>query len=47
MTKIAITNIKIIIVIDFNSLFNINHIALYIIRRTVIYRSTVRKNKKR
>ncbi len=47
MTKITITNIKIIIVIDFNSLPNINHITLYIIRRTVTYRSIVKKNKKR
>ena len=47
MTKIAITDIKIIIIINLNSLPNINHIALYIIRRTVVYGSIIRKNKKR
>ena len=47
MTKIIITNTKIIIIIDLDSLLNTNHIALYIIRRTIACRSTVRKNKKR
>ena len=47
MTKIAITNIKIIIVIDLNSLININYITLYVIRRIIACRNIVRKNKKR
>ena len=47
MTEITITDIKIVIVINFDSLLNINHVALYIIRRTVTHGSTVRKNKKR
>ncbi len=47
MTKIAITNIKIIIIINLNSLINTNHITLYIIKRTITYGNTVRKNKKR
>jgi len=47
MTEIAITNIKIIIIINLNSRLNINHVTLYIIRRTITYKSIVRKNKKR
>ena len=46
ITKIAITNIKIVIVINLNSLLNINHVALYIMR-TITCGSIVRKNKKR
>ena len=45
MTEIIITDIKIIIIIDLNSPLNINHITLYIIRRTITRGSTVRKNK--
>jgi len=47
MTEIAITNTKIVIVIDLNSPLNTNYVALYVIRRTVTYGSIVRKNKKR
>ena len=47
MTEIAITDIKIVIIIDFNSLFNTNYVALYVIRRTVACGNTIRKNKKR
>jgi len=47
ITKIAITNIKTAIAINFNSLLNTNHIALYAIKRTVTHKSIVRKNKKR
>jgi len=45
MTEIIITNIKIIIIIDLNSPLSTNYITLYIIRRTIAYRSIVRKNK--